>query len=393
MSARFVRDLSASAVVAGFVTVLVGFTSSAVIVLQAATALGATPAQVASWMWALGLGMGATCILLSLRYRAPVVTAWSTPGAAMLITSAAGVSMPEAIGAFVACALMIAAAGFSGWFERAMARVPMSIASGMLAGVLLRFGLDVFVAMQARFALVFAMTLAWLLARRWLPRYAVPLALAAGVAIAAAQGLLRFDAVRLEVAQPVWTAPAFSWQAMVGIALPLFVVTMASQNVPGVAVSRAAGYATPVSPVVGWTGVATLVLAPFGAFALNLAAITAAICMGREAHEDPARRYVAAVAAGGFYLVVGLFGATVGAVFAAFPRELVLAIAGLALLGTIGGGLAAALAAERDREPALLAFLVTASGAAFAGVGSAFWGLLAGVLAWLVLDARRPFAR
>jgi benzoate membrane transport protein len=393
LSARFVRDLSASAVVAGFVTVLVGFTSSAVIVLQAATALGATPAQVASWMWALGLGMGATCILLSLRYRAPVVTAWSTPGAAMLITSAAGVSMPEAIGAFVACALMIAAAGFSGWFERAMARVPMSIASGMLAGVLLRFGLDVFVAMQARFALVFAMTLAWLLARRWLPRYAVPLALAAGVAIAAAQGLLRFDAVRLEVAQPVWTAPAFSWQAMVGIALPLFVVTMASQNVPGVAVSRAAGYATPVSPVVGWTGVATLVLAPFGAFALNLAAITAAICMGREAHEDPARRYVAAVAAGGFYLVVGLFGATVGAVFAAFPRELVLAIAGLALLGTIGGGLAAALAAERDREPALLAFLVTASGAAFAGVGSAFWGLLAGVLAWLVLDARRPFAR
>jgi benzoate membrane transport protein len=246
LSARFVRDLSASAVVAGFVTVLVGFTSSAVIVLQAATALGATPAQVASWMWALGLGMGATCILLSLRYRAPVVTAWSTPGAAMLITSAAGVSMPEAIGAFVACALLIAVAGFSGWFERVMARVPMSIASGMLAGVLLRFGLDVFVAMQARFALVFAMTLAWLLARRWLPRYAVPLALAAGVAIAAAQGLLRFDAVRLEVAQPVWTAPAFSWQAMVGIALPLFVVTMASQNVPGVAVSRAAGYATPV---------------------------------------------------------------------------------------------------------------------------------------------------
>lgn len=393
MSARLARDLSASAVVAGFVTVLVGFTSSAVIVLQAATALGATSGQIASWMWALGLGMGATGILLSLRYRAPVVTAWSTPGAAMLITSAAGVSMPEAIGAFVACALMIAAAGFSGWFERVMARVPMSVASGMLAGVLLRFGLDLFVAMQARFALVLAMTLAWLLARRWLPRYAVPLALATGVAIAAGQGLLRFDAVRLEYAQPVWTTPAFSWRALVGIALPLFVVTMASQNVPGVAVSRAAGYATPVSPVVGWTGVATLVLAPFGAFALNLAAITAAICMGREAHEDPSRRYVAAVAAGVFYLVVGLFGATVGAVFAAFPRELVLAIAGLALLGTIGGGLAAALAAERDREPALLAFLVTASGAAFAGIGSAFWGLLAGVLAWLVLDARRPFAR
>jgi benzoate membrane transport protein len=384
------RDLSLSAVVAGFVTVLVGFTSSAVIVFQAAQALGASAAEVASWMWALGLGMGLTCIGLSLRYRVPIVTAWSTPGAAMLITSAAGVSMPEAIGAFIVCGALLTLFGFTGWFERAMQRLPLPLAAAMLAGVLLRFGLDVFVAMQAQLPLVLTMFVVYLAGRRALPRYAVVLALAAGIALAAAQGLLRFDDVRLELAQPVFTAPAFSMAALVGVALPLFIVTMASQNVPGVAVLRAAGYATPVSPLVGWTGFATLVLAPFGAYALNLAAITAAICMGREAHEDPSKRYVAAVIAGVGYLAIGLFGATVGALFAAFPRELVLAIAGLALLGTIGSGLATAVRDEAQREPALVTFLVTASGVSLFGIGSAFWGLVAGALALAVLRVRPP---
>lgn len=385
------RDFSLSALIAGFVTVLVGFTSSAVIVFQAANTLGASRAEIASWMWALGLGMGLTCIVLSLRYKVPVVTAWSTPGAAMLITSASGVAMPDAIGAFVLCGLLITIAGFSGWFERAMNRIPVSLASAMLAGVLLRFGLDVFVAMKTQFGLAFAMFVAYLVARRWQPRYAVIAALALGIAIAAAQGLLHLGEVRLELARPVFIVPRWSTAAMIGVALPLFIVTMASQNVPGVAVIRASGYhQVPVSPLIGWTGAATAVLAPFGAYALNLAAITAAICMGREAHEDPARRYMASVAAGGFYLLVGLFGATVGAVFAAFPKELVLAIAGLALLGTIGNGLASALANEKERESALVTFLVTASGVSLFGVGSAFWGLVAGALALLVLRARKP---
>ncbi len=381
------RDFSASAVVAGFVTVLVGFTSSAVIVFAAAQALRASPAEVASWMWALGLGMGLTCIGLSLRYKMPVVTAWSTPGAAMLITSTSGIAMPEAIGAFLVCAALITLVGFSGWFERAIERVPLSLAAAMLAGVLLRFGLDVFVAMKTQFGMVFAMFVLYLVARRFLPRYAVLAALALGLVIAGALGLLDFGQVRLQLARPVFTMPAFSVAAMIGVAVPLFVVTMASQNVPGVAVMRASGYHPPVSPIIGWTGVATLVLAPFGAFALNLAAITAAICMGREANEDPAKRYVAAVSAGVFYLLIGLFGATVAALFAAFPRELVLGIAGLALLGTIGNGLASALAQDTQRESALITFLVTASGVSFFGVGSAFWGLVAGVLALAVLRA------
>jgi len=363
-----VRDLSVSAVVAGFVTVLVGFASAAVIVFQAAGAVGATEAQVGSWMLALGLGMGLTCTLLSLRYRAPIVTAWSTPGAALLVTSGAGLSIEEATGAFLVSAALITLVGFSGWFERAMDRIPVPIASGMLAGVLLRFGLGLFTAMSTQMLLALAMFLAYLAARRLAPRYAVIMALLVGVAIALVQGLLHVDAVRLALARPVWVTPRFTPGAVVGVALPLFVVTMASQNVPGVAVIRASGYTVPISPLIGWTGLANLVLAPFGGFSVNLAAITAAICMGREAHEDPRRRYVAAVFAGIFYLIVGIFGATVVAIFLAFPAELVAAIAGLALLATIGNGLASAVGSENQREPALVTFLVTASGIAPAGM-------------------------
>jgi benzoate membrane transport protein len=381
------RDLSVSAVTAGFVTVLVGFASSAVIVFQAAGAVGATPAQVGSWMLALGLGMGLTCVLLSLRYRAPVVTAWSTPGAALLVTSAAGLSIEEATGAFLASAALITVAGFSGWFERAMDRIPVALASGMLAGVLLRFGLDVFLAMRTQLALALAMFAVYLAARRLAPRYAVVAALAVGVAVAAGRGLLRVDEARVALAAPIWVTPRFSAGALVGVALPLFIVTMASQNVPGVAVIRASGYATPISPLIGWTGLANLVLAPFGGYALNLAAITAAICMGREAHEDPRRRYVAAMAAGAFYIVVGLFGATIVSFFTVVPTELVATVAGLALFGTIGNGLAAALRDENQREPALVTFLVTASGVTLSGVGSAFWGLVAGVVTLLILRA------
>lgn len=386
---RLIEDFSLSAVVAGFVTVLVGFTSSAVIVFQAAQALGAGPAEIASWMWALGLAMGLTCIVLSLRYRVPVVTAWSTPGAALLVTSVAGISMPEAIGAFIVCGVLITIAGATGWFERAMARVPVAIASAMLAGVLLRFGMAAFTSLQSQFVLVLAMLGTYLAMRRVKPRYAIPLVLLVGTVIASLQGQLHLAEVRWQLASPVFTMPALSWQALLSVALPLFLVTMASQNIPGVAVLKASDYHPPLSPVIASTGLTTVLLAPFGAFAINLAAITAAICMGREAHEDKDKRYVAAVAAGVFYVIVGLFGATVAALFAAFPKELVLALAGLALINTIGNGLLAAVKDEAQREPALITFLVTASGLTLFGIGSAFWGLVAGGLAYVALNWRR----
>lgn len=376
------RDASLSAIVAGFVSVLVGFSSAAVIVFQAAQTLGATEAEIGSWLWALGLGLGCTTILLSLRYRAPVVTAWSTPGAAMLITAAANISLAEGIGAFLISALLITLCGVSGWFERAMNRIPVSMAAALLAGVLLRFGLEVFVAMETQFGLVFTMFCLYLIVYRFWPRYAVLTALLVGLVIAALQGTIQVEGLSLQLARPKWVWPQFSLPAIVGVALPLFVVTMASQNVPGVAVLRASGYDdVPISPLISWTGIATMLLAPFGAFAMNLAAITAAICMGPEAHHNPNKRYVAAVAAGGFYISVGIFGATVGALFTALPQALVLAIAGLALFSTIGKGLATALMHDSEREPALITFLVTASGMALWGIGSAFWGLVAGTLA------------
>lgn len=377
------RDLSFSAVVAGFVAVLVGFTSSVAIVFAAAQALGATPAQTASWIWALGLGMGVTSLGLSLWYRQPVLTAWSTPGAA-LIAATQGVAMPEAIGAFVVCALLIVLVGYTGWFERVMDRIPVAIAAALLAGVLARFGLDAVLAARSAPLLVVVMALAYLGGRRWWPRFAVPVVLLAGIGVAGAQGALHFGDVHWGLAVPVWTTPQWSVGALVGVALPLFVVTMASQNLPGVAAQRASGFDTPVSPVVGATGVASLLLAPFGAYALNLAAITAAICMGREAHEDPARRYTAAASAGVFYIALGLAGGAVAGLLGAFPRELVAAVAGLALLGTIAGGLAGALKDEQHRDAAALTFLVTLSGLSVAGIGAAFWGVLAGAVALAV---------
>jgi benzoate membrane transport protein len=383
----WIKDASPSAVVAGFVAVLVGYTSSVAIVFQAAQALGATAAQAASWMWALGLGMAVTCIGLALRYRQPVLTAWSTPGAALLAATQ-GVGLAEATGAFVVCALLIIAAGVTRVFERVMDRIPLAIAAALLAGVLTRFGLDAVLAVRSAPLLVLAMAAAYLVGRRAWPRYAVPGALLTGVSIAGLRGQLALGQVSWQWAQPVWTTPVFSAGAIVGIGLPLFIVTMASQNLPGVAAQRAAGYDVPVSPVITTTGVASLLLAPFGGYAINLAAITAAICMGREAHEDPQRRYVAVVAAGVFYAVLGLAGGAVVGLLAAFPSELVVGIAGLALMGTIAGALATALKDEQHRDAALVTFLVTLSGLTLAGVGSAFWGAVAGTVALLVQQYR-----
>ena len=383
------KDVSFSAVVAGFIAVLVGFTSSVAIVFQAAQGLGATPEQTTSWIWALGVGTGVTSIGLSLWYRQPVLTAWSTPGSALLAATH-GVSLASATGAFVVSALLITLAGASGLFERLMDKVPMAIAAALLAGVLTRFGLDAALAAHGDIGLVGAMALAFVLGRRFWPRYAVPGVLAAGIAIAAASGRIALAGVQWGWARPVFVTPEFSLQAAIGLGLPLFLVTMASQNLPGVAAQRAAGVTVPVSPVIASTGLASLLLAPFGAFGLNLAAITAAICMGPEAHPDPKRRWVAPVAAGVFYLLIGLGGGAVVGLMGAFPHALVVAVAGLALLGTIAGALSSALAVEKHRDAAALTFLVTLSGVNLAGIGAPFWGVVAGAVALGVQHFRAP---
>ena len=388
---QFFKDLSLSAFTAGFVAVLVGFTSSVAIVFQAAQAFQATPAQITSWMWALGLGMGLCSLVPSLLLRKPVMVAWSTPGAAVLASAglSGGFSMAEAVGAFMVCAVLITLAGVTRWFERVMNRIPTEIAAALLAGVLARFGMQAFAAAETALPLVLLMLGAYLVARRLIPRYAVVITLALAIAFVALRGEMSWSAIRFELAMPVFTAPQFTLSAAISLALPLFVVTMASQNLPGVAVIRATGYDLPISRLITMTGLATLVLAPFGGYALNFSAITAAICMGPEAHPDRDKRYTAAVSCGLLYVVIGIFGAVVTGLLTAFPKELVVAIAGLALLGTIGSGLAAALRDEPHREAALITFLVTLSGVVVAGVGSAFWGVVAGSLALFVQQYRR----
>ena len=383
---RFFKDATPAALTAGFVAVLVGFTSSVAIVFQAAQAFRATPEQLTSWMWALGIGMGMCSLVPSLLLRKPVMVAWSTPGAAVLATAglSGGFSMNEAVGAFMLSAALVTLFGITGWFERVMDRIPVAIASALLAGVLTRFGLQAFVAAQTALPLVVLMLTTYLLSKRLLPRYAVPLTLLVAIIYVAIQGGFIPAKVTFELASPIFVKPSFSFAAFVSLALPLFIVTMASQNLPGVAAIRAAGYSMPLSNIITLTGVATLVLAPLGAFALNLSAITASICMGRDVHPDPDKRYTAAVSCGAIYIVIGLFGGAITGVLTAFPKELIAAIAGLALLGSIGGGLAMAVKDESHREAAIITFLVTLSGVVIAGVGSAFWGVVAGALALFV---------
>jgi len=382
-------DTSPAAVVAGFVAMLVGYTSSLVLMFQAGQNAGLSSGQISSWIWALSIGMALTTIGLSLKYRTPIVIAWSTPGAALLVTSLPSVPYSDAIGAFVICAVLLALCGLTGSVDRLLRRVPPALAAALLAGILFRIGIEICAAAQHQTALVLGMALAYLVAKRLWPRYCVLVALVVGLLLAAGLGLLDFHSLRLELAVPVWTAPTFSLAATIGIAIPLFVVAMASQNMPGIAVLRTDGYAVPASPLIATTGLASLLLAPFGSHGINLAAISAAICTGPQAHEDAGKRYTAAVWCGLFYGIAGLFGATLAALFASLPGELVISVAALALLGSIMNGLHGALADPGQREPALITFLVTASGLTLGGIGSAFWGLVAGLLASLLLTARR----
>lgn len=383
---RPLADSSPAAVVAGFIAMMTGCTSSLVLMFQAGQAAGLTSAQISSWIWALFMGMAVCSIGLSLRYRTPITVAWSTPGAALLITSLGGVAYPEAIGAFITSAVLVIICGVTGSFERMVKRIPASLAAALLAGILFKIGSEIFVAAQHRTGLVLGMFFTYLLVKRVSPRYAVLASLLVGTVLSGFLGLLDFSGFALEVALPVWTTPEFSFAATISIGIPLFVVAMTSQNMPGIAVLRADGYQVPASPLISATGIASLLTAPFGSHGINLAAISAAICTGEHAHEDRNKRYTAAIWCGIFYAIAGIFGATLAALFASFPKELVLSIAALALFGSIINGLTVAMTEPKEREAALITFMVTASGLTLFSIGSAFWGIVAGVLTLVILN-------
>ena len=374
---------------AGFVAVLVGYASSAAIIWQAAAAAGADASQIAGWMTALGLGMGISTLALTVWRKVPILTAWSTPGAALLVSGLQGVTLSQAIGVFIFANALIVLCGITGIFARLMKIIPHSLAAAMLAGILLRFGMQAFASLQGNLLLCGSMFAVWLLCKVWLPRFAVVAALLAGGAVAGFSGEVTTSQIAFSFVAPSWIAPEFTPALLLSVGVPFFLVTMASQNAPGFATLQASGYRVPVSPLIVATGGLALLLSPFGVYSICIAAITAAICQSPEAHPDPQKRWLAAAAAGVFYLLAGIFGGSITSLMSALPMAWIQMLAGLALLGTISGSLFQALNQESERDAAVVTFLVTASGVTLGGVGSAFWGLALGGVSYVLLSTLR----
>jgi benzoate membrane transport protein len=395
MISELKQDLSPSAMLAGILAVAVSFGGPAAIIFQAADAAHLDNGQLMSWIWAVSIGSGLAGIYLSYRLKTPVITAWSTPGAALLVTGWSAYSYPEAIGCFLFSGTVIMFFGITGWFSTIMERIPKAIVAAMLAGILFRFGVDVFIHLEAMPILVAPMILCFLIFKRVSPRYAIMMTLIVGFLVAYAQGRLHFGQIEASLAIPHFTAPLFTLRAIVGLGIPLSLVTMAGQNATGLAVIRAAGYGgVPASPMIIVTGLISVLMAPFGAHGINLAAITAAICTGPEAHPNSKKRYPAGIICGLFYILVGSFGATLVGLFMALPAQLIAVIAGLALMGALISGLSQAMADEKQKQAALVTFLVTVSGLTVFGIGSAFWGLVGGLFCSMILTGRlSPKAR
>lgn len=377
-------------IVAGLISVIVNYGGTFILVFQAAKVAGLSPALTASWVWSISIGVGVTGMVLSWMFREPIITAWSTPAAAFLVTALATTSHAEAVGAYLISAAAFVALGLSGCFERVIRWIPPGVAAGLLAGILLQFGIKAFGGMSVDPALAGLLILVYLVLKRWSARYAVVGILVLGLAFLLWQHRVDLSGLTLQLATPILTTPAFSLNALLSVALPLFLITLTGQYMPGMLVLRNDGFKTSANPIVTITGLGSLLMAPFGSHAFNIAAITAAICTGREAHEDPSKRWVAGMAAGIFYILVGVFGVTLAAVFMAFPASFITTLAGLALLGTIGGSLANALADPKSREAALITFLAAAANIRLLGIGGAFWGLVLGLVAYAVLNGRWP---
>ena len=375
------RPLPASAFSSAAVATVIGFGGTVALVVQAGQALGADAGQIGSMVMALCLGIGVPGALLSWRLRIPVVLAWSTPGAALLAASTLGLSWPTAIGAFVFAALLMILTGLIPALGRLAARIPAAIASAMLAGVLLPFVLRLFKVVPDEAVLIVGLVALFLVSRRLWPTWALPAVLAAALAVLAIRGQLTLPAGTGLFGHLEPVAPVFDWKAAVSLGFPLFLVTLAAQNLPGLVVLQSAGYPPPANRLILSTGVASLLIAPFGGHGVNLAAITAAICTGPDAHPDPARRWVVGVIYGGFYLIVALFAAPLAGLFVAMPPAVLAAVTGLALIAPLTGTLQGMMAETAQREAAVLTFAATASGLALFGVGSAFWGLVVGFAA------------
>lgn len=382
---QFRQDLSISAFIAGLLAVLISYAGPLVIVFQAAKLSGLSTQMTSSWIWAISIGSGLTGLILSWKLKIPVITAWSTPGAALLIGLLPHTPYPQAIGAFLVSALVVTLIGFSGAFDRVIERIPKGIAAALLAGILLRFGMEVFSSISINPILVLAMICAFIAIKRVSPRYAIAGVMIVGMVAAMLADKTHISDVTLDLVVPIFVMPEWSWTALLNMGLPLALVSLTGQFVPGMAVMRASGYKVRAKEIITTTGIASFLLAPFGSHGVNLAAITAAICTGKEANEDPAKRYVAGIFCGLIYILIGIFGGAIALLFSALPKELIATLAGLALIGAITTGIVGMVADESHRDASVITFLATASGMHFLDMGSAFWGLVIGCLAYFML--------
>jgi len=375
-------------IVAGLISVIVNYGGTFILVFQAAQIAGLSPELTASWVWSISLGVGVTGILLSWRTREPIITAWSTPAAAFLVTALADTAYSDAVGAYLISAAGFVALGLSRCFDKVIRLIPPGVASGLLAGILLQFGINAFGGMSLDPWLAGLLIAVYVIFKRFTARYAVVGILGLGLSFLIAQGRVDLSGLSLQLAAPVFTAPTVSLNALLSVGLPLFLITLTGQYMPGMLVLRNDGFQTSANPIVTVTGLGSLLMAPFGSHAFNIAAITAAICTGPEAHRSPSKRWIAGIVAGIFYILVGVFGVTLAAVFMAFPATFISTLAGLALLGTIGSSLANALADAKTREASLITFLAAAANITLLGIGGAFWGLLVGLFSHAVLNGR-----
>ncbi|PPC04315.1 benzoate/H(+) symporter BenE [Acinetobacter pittii] len=382
------NDWSISATVAGFLAVLISYSGPLIIFFQAAQRAHVSTDMMVSWIWGISIGAAVSGIYLSIKYKTPVITAWSAPGTALLVTLFPNVSLNEAVAAYITSAIVIFLIGVTGYFDKLLKWIPQDVAAGMMAGILFQFGISLFTASDSMPFIVFSMLIVFLIAKRLMPRYTMIWVLAAGVLLSLILGKMNPVDVSFNLAIPQWISPEWTWNSTLNLAVPLILVSLTGQFLPGMAIMKLSGYDTPAKPIITVTSIASLAVACIGGITIVLASITAALCMGKDAHELKEKRYIAGIANGIFYILGGLFAGSIVMLFSLLPKELVAALAGLALLGAIATNISVAMKNDSQRDAALITFLATASGMHFLGLSSVFWGICIGVIAHFILTPR-----
>ncbi|HEE6661469.1 benzoate/H(+) symporter BenE [Acinetobacter baumannii] len=382
------NDWSISATVAGFLAVLISYSGPLIIFFQAAQRAHVSTDMMVSWIWGISIGAAVSGIYLSIKYKTPVITAWSAPGTALLVTLFPNISLNEAVAAYITSAIVIFLIGITGYFDKLLKWIPQDVAAGMMAGILFQFGISLFTASDSMPLIVFSMLIVFLVAKRLMPRYTMIWVLAAGVLLSLILGKMNPVDVSFNLAIPQWISPEWTWNSTLNLAVPLILVSLTGQFLPGMAIMKLSGYDTPAKPIITATSIASLAVACVGGITIVLASITAALCMGKDAHELKEKRYIAGIANGIFYILGGLFAGSIVMLFSLLPKELVAALAGLALLGAIATNISVTMKNDGQRDAALITFLASASGMHFLGLSSVFWGICIGVIAHFILTPR-----